>query len=667
MRTPRLDPRLACAVALASLFLSSAAQAGAPGWVDDAIADATCGAKTGPNDAALVLFAERTTSVAKNGDIRTRIRTVTRVLKAEGLQTYSHDQVASNDRVSVLELRGWRVDDVGKVHKTKKREAVELGTGIGAGTYSDVIASAIEVPDPRVGDVIAFESEWESRGDALEDSWAIGREVPVCLTRYALELPSGWTHHPTWVHTRAVEAKPASRALVWEVRNLAAVPIEASMPPWLSLAPWMRVRFAGGADAAVAVRSTRIENWDALGRWYAEATAPSLRESVTVRETARKMWGESVAASPLDGIATLAAFAQREIRYVAIELGTGSYIPRHARDVLVNRYGDCKDKATLLTALLAANGIEARYVVIHSQRGVTIRDVPTMRSFDHVILAIRLPDGASADSLAAAATHPRLGKILYFDPTDERTPFGRLPPELEGGLGLLVGADGSDLVTLPVSPPETNFVRRVVHATLDENGSLSGEIRDERTGAPARELRMKMHAMSEPERQSLMKQSILAAMPGAAVSDFVAENLRDISKPLVVRYRFTSPRYAALNGKIVTVRRSLFEDGALADSLFAKERMHAIQMSWIGRVENDVELTLPGGFRIAEVPAPVALESPFAKFECRTDSAGQSLHTIDTATFREREIRAADLATTRVYFRKVRESERAQAVLERVP
>ena len=72
--------------------------------------------------------------------------------------------------------------------------------------------------------------------------------------------------------------------------------------------------------------------------------------------------GESGAAPDLAArLRAPAAFAQRDIRYVAIEIGIGAYQPHAARDVLLNRYGDCKDKVTLLAAMLQEVGIESYY------------------------------------------------------------------------------------------------------------------------------------------------------------------------------------------------------------------------------------------------------------------------------------------------------------------
>src|SRR5208283_3003611 len=101
------------------------------------------------------------------------------------------------------------------------------------------------------------------------------------------------------------------------------------------------------------------------------------------------------AAAPtlLAKIQALAAFVQDDIRYVAIELGIGGYQPHAAADVLRHRYGDCKDKATLLSAMLREIGVASYYVIINSERGSLTTAAPPNIEFNHAILAIALPDG----------------------------------------------------------------------------------------------------------------------------------------------------------------------------------------------------------------------------------------------------------------------------------
>ncbi len=190
----------------------------------------------------------------------------------------------------------------------------------------------------------------------------------------------------------------------------------------------------------------------------------------------------------------MAAFVQSNIRYVAIELGIGGFQPHAASEVFTQRFGDCKDKATLLSAMLHEAGIESYYVLVNSRRGSITDKTPPHDAFDHVILAIQIPADLRDPSLQATVAHPRLGRLLYFDPTDEYTPVGSLSGYLQAGFGLLVTPDGGELLQLPVLPAGSNSVNRTVRLTLDASGTVRGDVKEIMLGDAAATERARLHA-----------------------------------------------------------------------------------------------------------------------------------------------------------------------------
>jgi hypothetical protein len=69
-----------------------------------------------------------------------------------------------------------------------------------------------------------------------------------------------------------------------------------------------------------------------------------------------------------------------------------------------------------------------------------------------MILANKLPDDLTNPSLVATLQHPRLGKLLFFDPTNELTPIGQIGGYLQANYGLLGVTTGSGLA-LPRHAP----------------------------------------------------------------------------------------------------------------------------------------------------------------------------------------------------------------------
>src|SRR6185312_10435509 len=140
------------------------------------------------------------------------------------------------------------------------------------------------------------------------------------------------------------------------------------------------------------------------------------------------------------------------------------------------RYGDCKDKVTLLSSMLKEIGIDSHYVIINTVRGSFTEVTPPNLGFNHAILAIQLPASVDAATLPATAKHAKLGTVLYFDPTQPLIPLGRLPGALQANYGMLVTPEGGELVRLPQLPSEANGVRRTAKLKLDDSGTLEGDV-----------------------------------------------------------------------------------------------------------------------------------------------------------------------------------------------
>ncbi len=149
-------------------------------------------------------------------------------------------------------------------------------------------------------------------------------------------------------------------------------------------------------------------------------------------------------------------FVAPGFRYGSISLGRGRYQPRAAADVLRDQYGDCKDKHTLLAALMESIGLRASTVLINSAIKVDPA-FPSPSQFDHAITRARVD-----------------GQDVWMDVTTEVAPFRLLSFSLRKKQALVVSsADGSRLVESPADPPMPNVTTQEVTGTLGELGTFT--------------------------------------------------------------------------------------------------------------------------------------------------------------------------------------------------
>src|SRR6266516_3563999 len=385
---------LACLCVLAAACPALAGDA--PPWMH-AVASAPLPAHDEKTDAVL-LYSERTVSVQSVDKIKTHVRVVYKILRPNG-RDYGIAAVSFNAHSKVTGLRGWCIPAQGKDYEVKDKEAIEVSLPKIAGSelVSDVKDKLLRIPAAEPGNVVGYEYEEEEQPYVLQDVWRFQETSPVREAHYTLLLPSGWEYKATWMNFPEAKPSQAGNQVQWVVTEVKGMKHEDNMPPWQGVAGQMIVSFfpSGGSS-----QNRGFQNWKEMGIWYQGLTSgrrdasPELKQKVTALT--------SSAGTPVDKMKAIAGFAQRDIRYVAIELGIGGWQPHPATEVFTHHYGDCKDKATLLGSMLHEIGIDSYYVVINSERGSVTPETPAhMGGFDHAVIAIKLPDGIMEAYLAA--------------------------------------------------------------------------------------------------------------------------------------------------------------------------------------------------------------------------------------------------------------------------
>src|SRR6186713_2995091 len=142
-------------------------------------------------------------------------------------------------------------------------------------------------------------------------------------------------------------------------------------------------------DNYPSIHVTEYASWQEVVDWglatFSNYRYP-LPQGLKVKMAA---WKKTAAGDP-DVFANLAThFVQDEVRYLGLEIGPNTHQPHPPADVFNHRFGDCKDKALLLTAILQSEGIKAYAALISTTtRGQLLAAVPSATAFNHVIVAI---------------------------------------------------------------------------------------------------------------------------------------------------------------------------------------------------------------------------------------------------------------------------------------
>jgi hypothetical protein len=608
------------------------------------------------------MYSETTITVVSADKVKEQVREAYKILRPSGRE-YGNVVVYINSQRKVTNLHGWCIPAQGKDYEVKDKDAadVSIATVPGSELMSDVRERILQIPAADPGNLVGFEYTVEEQPLLLQDLWGFQAEVPVRESRYNLLLPAGWEYRTSWLNY--VESQASSlgdHQWQWSVHDVDPIRRERDMPPIRGVAGQMVVSFFPGGGPS----GNGFASWQGMGDWYRTLTLGRRDASDEVRQKVATLTAGSK--TPLEKMRALAQFVQHEIRYVAIELGIGTMQPHAAGEIYVHRYGDCKDKATLLSSMLHEIGVDSYYVLINNRRGSVGLDTPAhYGSFNHAILAVKFWDASLDPSLVALLRDKKLGNILFFDPTDELTPFGQISGPLQGNYGLLVGPDGGELVRLPQQPPGMNGVGRSAKFSLDRTGKLTGDVKEVRAGDRAWSERWALRTANKGSDRIKPIEGMLGdSLANFRLTAATVTNLEDFDQPLRLNYSFESESYAKKAGNLLLVRPRVVGIKS-SELLETKEpRKFPIEFDAAVRDTDVFDIAIPAGYVVDDLPAPTDADYSFGSYHAKTEANESMIRYTRSFEIKELSVPANRSDELRKFYRAIAADERGTVVFK---
>jgi hypothetical protein len=609
---------------------------------------------------AVVLYSQTDIVVVSGDKTKTHVREAYKILRPEGRE-HGTVRIYFNANRKISNLHGWCIPAQGRDYEVKDKEAIDMAAPIEGGELiSDVRFKVLRIPAPDPGNIVGYEYDVEERPFWLQETWSFQETDPVRESHFSLQLPPGWTFKSSWLSHGEVKPDEKGNVLQWDVHDIKNIRSEEDMPPWRGVAGQMIVSFfpSGGTSG-----QSEFSSWAGMGAWYNGLIAGQMEASQAIKQQVTSLTtGKPSTLAKMQAIAT---FVQHDIRYVAIELGIGGYQPHAAPDVFSHRYGDCKDKATLLRSMLREIGVDSYHVLINTRRGSISQDSPAHNAFNHAILAIKLPEGLQDPSLIAVVTDPKLGRILFFDPTNELTPFGQIGGYLQANYGLLVALDRGELVQLPQQPSAMNSIERVGKLTLDGNGMLKGDVQEMRLGDRAASERWRQRTVTRNSDRIKPIESLLAAsLSSFQITRASLVNLEHTDQPFGFTYSFQSDNYAKSAGNLLLVRPRVLGNKSSGILETRESRKFPVEFEGPSRDTDSFDITLPKGYEVDELPPPMDAEFSFGSYHSKTESKDNVLHYTRSLEIRELSVPLDKMDELKKFYRMIASDERNTAVLK---
>jgi transglutaminase-like putative cysteine protease len=609
---------------------------------------------------AVVLLNERITTIDSDGRITEVFNYAVRVLQREGREYARGHVVYVPDSGKVKELRAWLVRPGSETKRYGKDEIVDI-----AGALNDVyneyrVRTISATDDADVGSVFAYTYTREERSVFSQDDWSFQDELPVITSRYTLSLPAGWRAEAVTFNHPNVEPRVNGTSYTWELSNLAGVPEEPMSPGITNLVPRLAVSYYPPASTQQVSIKT-FANWADVATWMAELEDPQVQVDDALSRKAYEL--TALAKTEYDKIRAIATYVQN-IQYISIQTGIGrggGYRPHSSTEVFAKSYGDCKDKANLMRAMLKVVGIDAIPVSIYSGDPNYVRaNWPSPQQFNHCIIAVKVSDATQASTIIQ---HPKLGRLLIFDPTDSETPIGDLPYHMQGSLALLDSKNATELVTMPTTPPEMNQLERVATLQLQADGAIAGMIQENAQGQTAAKFRSEFKQLSKPDYHGMIERWLTAGATSARLDKIEPSDNAGDGK-FTLNVQFSAKSY----GQLMQDRLLVFKPAVVSRreslSLTAAQRKHPVVLR-ANAYSETVKVQLPAGFAVDEVPDAVKLETAFGSYTTSYEVVNGELVFKRQLSQKATTIPAAQYDAVRKFFESIRAAENAPVVLAR--
>lgn len=516
-----------------------------------------------------------------------------------------------------------------------------------SGMYYDARAKVLSFPSLAAGDTLELQYRLEdtAQENLLSDYWGDVDYVQGTTLKlryqYVVDMPAArplfWDKQAVSASLQHAEQKlPEDRVLYrWDGKNISKVVPEPSMPGW--------------AEVVSTLHVSTYKAWEQVGKYYWGL----VRDQIIPNDDVKKVTATVLkGVNRKDEMAVIRAvydYVVTNTRYVALEFGIHGYKPYRVDRVLARRFGDCKDKASLIHAMLEAAGVDSRLVLLRMRHLGGIGQEPaSLAPFNHAIAYV-----------------PKYQ--LFLDGTAEFHGTREMPSSDRAANVLIIEPDRpSTFMTTPEATIEDNATTLTMKVTLAPEGSATVTGETKVSGQIAPTYRRSYQAANA--RKSTFEQGWAQTFPGLTVKDVRVSDLTQLEQDVTVGFDLGIPRYA----EVLTsgLRFSPFGSSRNYTQSFAPlaERKFDLLMDspWVSRLT--FEYALPPGYQAADVPAPAKEESPFGHLtaSCQKPSEGKLVCTSEVAVTAAR-VKAADYPAFRAFLGRMDQFFARKVVLEGPP
>ncbi len=465
----------------------------------------------------------------------------------------------------------------------------------------------LSFPSLSAGDRLSIEYKISDIGESNEygkyfgDLVMFGSSLPVITKQYTLILPESF---PLYMHGENLDVKPMvlsirnEKTYRWVVHDIASLQREPNMPGITEVMPYLHV--------------STFQTWDAMGKWYANFIAdqwemtPEVKAKVTELTAGLK--------TPEEKVYAIHKWVVQKTRYVGLEFGVHGFRPYKVRQIFERRFGDCKDKALLMTAMLRQAGLDAAMVLVRTKDNGQIYPTPaSLAIFNHCICYV-----------------PELN--LFLDGTAEYSGMHELPYQDQGIWVQVVWPDGR---TKRMETPEDEAKNDTYEADYDlrispDTTDAAAAAQITVTGQECAWIRSRYQDAGK--FRELLEKDLSGTFPGTRLDAAERSNLAALTSPVTLSFKGTLGQAVSPDGTHhISLPMWLGQLRMSYSYASLQQRNLPIELDYPWRQRYSVTYHLPDGAE-AVLPQDVDVKTPFGSVSRASSVNGRVVKVTTTVT-----------------------------------
>jgi len=458
--------------------------------------------------------------------------------------------------------------------------------------YYDLVAFQIPFPALQVGDRIRLEYRVDDVdslnifGDYFGDQHYFADRRPTKRFSYTLIAPQNRK-----IHYHVEKMKPQFTKVeegddivyTWTLDQVSPYETESRMPGLESYLPYVSV--------------STFSDWQQMARWYADL----IKDQLTLNRETKQIVAELTegVTDRLEIVKRIHEYVIVNTRYVALEFGIHGYKPYQVNQVCSRQFGDCKDKASLIVAMLREAGVPADIVIVRTADKGDVHPFPAMLAyFNHAIAYVPEFD-------------------LYLDGTAEFSGINELPEMDQGALVLIVDKDGvGKLTKIPIMDDNHQGVALDLNVQPGGSARVNGELSYRGSLTPEVRQYLSIDAKLAQNLQNLL----VNLLPGLAVS--AADRTgRGVNEPITLSFQGRTDQLLQVSDNRIKLPLNILGSQLTLAYAPNAQRKFPLELGSPNVKSIQLRVNIPEGFELEKAPEPQTAEDRNFRFAIDFDRA----------------------------------------------